>query len=123
MSNRTRRVTPVDLLVLDCLHRGVRPPLPGIDREVLARRVLAGHALDPDERAFIAGLLRGDKRPRHRPASAMKALRDQEIAGAVMVCKILFPGPIEAIVARVAEDFAVSRRTVYAALKSFPPDC
>lgn len=91
------------------------------DYRLLAAKLRGDADLRRDERDFLADLLEGKQtpiRPRNRPPDVSKK---QEVAKFVYVCEMLRPQwGREATVAYAMEQFGVSRKYAYGALRKCP---
>jgi hypothetical protein len=93
-----------------------------IDESDLARRLLEGKPLHKHERAFLADLVKGKKRPAHRPREVDTALRRDEMAELCLWLKALRPDlPKEQIKQVVARHFGVHLRSVSTAVSLLSP--
>jgi hypothetical protein len=121
-----RRVTAEDQMI--ALDRGLRLGLlgftPKIDRKDLARRIRERGKVRPYELDFIADLVEGKKRKRHRPKSAEAALKADSIAQGLFLTEALHPDwKREAAVATVMKLHSIkSRSHVFEVLKKIDPE-
>jgi hypothetical protein len=96
---------------------------PQIDRSHLAQKVRQGKPLDERERAFIADLLEGKRRPAHRPKSDDVSLKNDEIAQVYLYARVLHSDRQDKdIMPDIEALFGVKSRRIYQIIAALDPE-
>jgi hypothetical protein len=95
---------------------------PDINHRDLEKRLREGRPLREHERFFLADLVGGKKRARHRPASTASAVKKHEMAQLFFVLQAVFPDQDAENKAKVADYFECSEPYVSKVLRELDPE-